>query len=75
MLKIKDNVDLKELEKFGFHKTKMYFNKKLVDVYDTEDGDLTIRCDNRRLICYNMVYNLLFDLIQAGLVEKVGEEK
>lgn len=74
MLKIKDNVDLKELEKFGLYKTKMYFNKKLVDVYDTEDGDLTIRCDNRRLICYSMVYDLLFDLIISGLVEKVGEK-
>lgn len=76
MLKIKDNVDLKELEKFGF-KAK----------YDEDTGKIVkyVKEDNRNMIYYvDTDYNainpyweitiqnnvLLYDLIQAGLVEK-----
>lgn len=84
MLKIKDNVDLKELEKFGFEKYQDYYN----NVYrsDCDNSDiLFINVTNRYIycedcsgfsICEDGSLNALFDLIQAGLVEKVeGEEK
>lgn len=82
MLKIKDNVDLKELEKFGFIKYK--------NIDDGEDywciADLFIG-EDRRIIqddginpCKSIDYQLseieigiIFDLIQAGLVEKVED--
>ena len=67
MLKIKKDVDLKELEKFGFKKNKniycfenifnaivlmIFDNKKISDPGDDSGNDV------------------LYDLIQAGLVEK-----
>ncbi len=90
MLKIKDNVDLKELEKFGFEyrvnnykeqwvitrtaKVKPYSswhkdcrpNLSIISVYKID-----------RVLTHSThkdVDNILFDLIQAGLVEKVGDE-
>ena len=65
MLKIKDNVDLKELEKFGFHKEFDYY----------EGYDIIVDCYSRRIEVYEGGEEKLFDLIQAGLVEKVGDEK
>lgn len=72
MLKIKDNVDLKELEKFGFEKG----NK-----YDWEDYiyDEDFYIKDRQIVIESEWYGysldrlteILFDLIQAGLVEKV----
>ena len=74
MLKIKDNVDLKELEKYGLkqewnYKTKLY------------DGDYYCNsfkvCKNRHINPYNGTnhnrYDVMFDLIKDGLVEKVKE--
>ena len=78
MLKIKDNVDLKELEKFHFNKTKLYYGDDLVDVYEYgTTGNFTVRCDTRELQISGFDYvdddiEDLFDLIQAGFVEKVG---
>ena len=80
MLKIKDNVDLKELEKFGF-----------IPKYDTDTGRLCtykhyeyefvyVSLKDRELTASSSKYeeetpinDLLYDLIQAGLVEKVGK--
>lgn len=77
MLKIKDSASLTELEKFGFSKEKenYYFigfpfgganisigEKRIIDFDDElcgEDFDLI---------------DILFDLIKADLVEKVGNE-
>ena len=81
MLKIKDNVDLKELEKFGFIYNKFY------NCYQKEiwESDCSLIIDADRIICHenyttaDMNGNArelavaIFDLIQAGLVEKVGE--
>lgn len=78
MLKIKDNIDLKELEKYGFRKSSMYslasYNK------DLEDGDtLSVIIDDRKLFLDTWEYsdNYLLevakDLIKDGLVEKVKE--
>ena len=107
MLKIKDNVDLKELEKFGFELSKYndYVTKKSVVIpcycyececseEDTghnkiyENQDNFIVSQTTRLISrmtyggehsyyFNIMqpedYILLYDLIKADLVEKVGE--
>jgi len=99
MLKIKDNVDLKELLKFGFEQ-KVYQKDSNIfqKIIEEEDFILTIlvndlRKRERQLSIYVYVdeddiknhtedyinecyYNLdvIFDLIQAGLVEKVEGE-
>lgn len=75
MLKIKDYVDLKELEKFGFVRD--------VEGYSFFDGHtdyrLHIYIDDMRCFCFVFVPyyvpfvdipDVLYDLIQAGLVEK-----
>lgn len=75
MLKIKDNVNLEELEKFGFEITVkkkqllyVWKNKHLVDVIEinTQTRGITNLVDR----CGNVV---LYDLIEAGYVEKVEE--
>lgn len=77
MLKIKDNVDLKELEKFGFR----YFEDEGIRRYEWKErskyGDLifiTIYVLPNRTISRNSNADYkLYDLIQAGLVEKIEE--
>lgn len=96
MLKIKDDVDLKELEKFGFVYRKHYDNyMKLHSEKDYEDyvdnyiqigNDRILQpytrildghdekyCDKRQTIIKNEFLDTIYDLIQAGLVEKVGD--
>lgn len=73
MLKIKDDFDLKGLEKFGFEEfensngSKYYVN-----------GNLTIYSFNREFdIDGSLSYkkaDLLYQLIKSGIVEKVDEE-
>ena len=74
MLKIKDNVDLKELEKFGFEKECRSFNGESKELYTY--GEMIIFVDTREIHSFRMRMDTvikLFDLIQAGLVEKVEE--
>lgn len=70
-LRIKDSADLKELEKFGFKKNE--YSHLLV--YRKEEHDfacIDIRNKNYEILdLCNLTYNLTYDLIQAGLVEKV----
>ena len=86
MLKIKDGIDLKELEKFGFHKGHNSHLKNPLFLSKGEKPDnIRISCDSRRItidhnlwICSGDYYNfngedVLFNLIQAGLVEKVSD--
>ena len=72
MLKIKDNVDLKELEKFGFKKDKnIYYYKNVFSV-------IVLRIFDNRKISNPTDDNgnvLLYDLIKADLVEKVDDKK
>lgn len=89
MLKIKDNVDLKELEKFGFVlKEVKNFNKRKVNVYcllDKDDkDDIQFYFRENRTIAYNnypecrsenQIYDALYDLIKADLVEKVDDKE
>ena len=91
MLKIKDNVDLKELEEYGF-KYKPMFNSKKEEVLgcyiisfdyefirydyiiDAEYRDIMLMTDNRGVDDDNMrEFDILYDLIKDGLVEKVKE--
>lgn len=95
MLKIKDNIDLKELEKFGFRHHKRDDNITMISKWSrdwveedrsdgyTPDGGFVfypiIRITFQRLILMetyhqsvNLMVETLFDLIQAGLIEKVG---
>ena len=80
MLKIKDNIDLKELEKFGFK----YHNKQrnqwehysivsvVKDSVFTKELLIVVFSDDRRINIYDKAgQDVLFDLIQAGLVEKL----
>ena len=75
MLKIKDSVDLKELEKFGFKK---YEYTHLL-VYRKQEHDFAaIDIRDRRyeiLDLCSLTYNLTFDLIKANILEKVEEER
>ena len=85
MLKIKDNVDLKELEKFGFTnskkvKDKYNFNTKLVKaVFKSEDDYNAMSISNKRSIDLTDYFeniewlDTLYDLIKADLVEKVDD--
>ena len=81
MLKIKYSVDLKELEKFG-----LKFNEQNGRYEYTErncDGETYILINswnNKILFVQGKKYDdicltILYDLIQAGLVEKVEEER
>lgn len=85
MLKIKDNVDLKELEKFGFKpkynedtgKLYKYVYKSSMAVYIENKYMRPFRKANEygeidlEYFQANFVENVLYDLIQAGLVEKI----
>lgn len=84
MLKIKDNIDLKELEKYGLI-LKYDCDSKTGDVWVSEAYQLTrpgsclysivFYTENRKdLILGNIGKNgslILYDLIKDGLVEKV----
>ena len=77
MLKIKDNVDLKELEKFGLKKQQVgcdnaYAKYMLKGLYKESIivwiSDRIIQVDAIKL------NDIIYDLIKADLVEKVGDE-
>ena len=82
-LRIKDSVDLKELEKFGFRYNGYYdiweWNRDdengvlMYKVYITKrHHNIQIQIRNVGLIAHRL-QELLYDLIQAGLVEKVSD--
>ena len=81
MLKIRDNVDLKELEKFGFIEKRKYLRKENIAVekatkylliqainINQYGGFKTIDNKNSSMIHIN---DTIYDLIQTNLVEKV----
>ena len=81
MLKIKDNVDLKELEKYGFRLVKGR-NYDFYEKQSNENIELTYTIDvdfrNITVSTYDgdevVLDNTLYNLINAGLVEKVGDD-
>ena len=74
MLKIKDNVDLKELEKFGFD---IEQTKDEYDVIYGFDSNLLFYKESKIIILpwnkQETALNTLHDLIKADLVEKVED--
>lgn len=81
MLKIKDNVDLKELEKFGFKydESMNYWYKKCLGTFNKfiilTENDMD-SCKGQ-IVFYNdsafnttLYLDTIYDLITAGLVEK-----
>ena len=80
MLKIKDNVDLKELEKYGFKIDHGYdWQNAIIYTYKTEDYYIRIDSEDYILIYHQFgdggielyVPDIIYDLIKEGLVEKV----
>lgn len=96
MLKIKDEKDLKELEKFNFTYRKHYKDytklhsekdyEDYVDNYIQVGSDRILKpytrilnghneeyCDNSQTNIKDEFLDTIYDLIQAGLVEKIKE--
>lgn len=86
MLKIKDNVDLKELEKFGFEENQYYPNY----VYECRTSKnkyyvfINVDKNTREITGFlgdyyhtklneKQIKNYVYALFEKGLVEKVGE--
>ena len=81
MLKVKDDVDLKELEKYGFHKP--HFTTLENVGYENIDGIWIMKEDKKLRITNsdkingfydNTLSNSLYDLIKADLIEKVDDK-
>lgn len=82
MLKIKDNVDLKELEKYGFKKDSDLSNN-LETIYSVQqeyqklciclEKKYLFSCEPFNSNAFFFKNDLLYDLIKDGLVEKVEE--
>ena len=81
MLKIKDNVPIEELEKFGFKKEPMIYVKTIErknEGFLTFQKYICVEEKTRELAIQEGMFNVdkeletIYDLIQAGLVEKVG---
>ena len=82
MLKIKDNVDLKELEKFGFQISKRDYAEiyKIKLKTSGNSSYLTIMPISREIkinteSTFIQDLSILYDLIKSGLVEKVEEKR
>ena len=82
MLKIKDNVDLKELEKYGF-KDFILFCEYLENVFEfLRSKHLNVNKETKEIYLEKLEIwqdsreslDILYDLIQSGLVEKVKDE-
>lgn len=83
MLRIKPEADLKELEKFGFkNKKEKYewyeYKNKFIEI--TIFLNLENECENKTIFILTNQYNrnyanidIIYDLITAGLVEKIEE--
>jgi hypothetical protein len=80
MLKIKDNVDLKELEKFGFEYKEWYCDYKKFWIKHYRFQYISVKLETKEITLlnkeiwqknYDESLEKIYDLIQAGLVEKV----
>lgn len=81
MLKIKDNVKLKELEKFGFELKELDGEYYEYDINDNRTN-IIVDCENRQIGIPTSLYgdipstyienlDILYDIIKENLVEKV----
>ena len=81
MLKIRDGLDLKELEKYGFeHHTMVYVKEiKRSSEFFEEAKTIYVEETDRKISIHKGLFNVdeeldtLYDLIKDGLVEKVNE--
>ena len=84
MLKIKDDVDLKELEKYGFDVEKENYIYKVTNCANYKFDGLDLIIFEEKILTdlkthhyFNFkddsAYDTLYDLIKADLVEKVEE--
>lgn len=74
MLKIKDNSELKELEKYGFKEEKWYCSLNNQNIHILSRDCFSIDFNTRYFTYLNIDFyglDLIYDLIEAGLVEKV----
>lgn len=75
MLKIKDNVNLKRLEKFGF----IYDKERKYYRYNNENGSIHYVFENSREISTTVdkypnnyiIHDKIYEIFEAGLTEKV----
>lgn len=75
MLKIKDNVDLKILEDYGFKKWHYRENHDYYMYPTIKDYAIYIFIESREIMVdkfYDNHLTIIYDLIKADLVEKVG---
>ena len=83
MLKIKDDIDLKELEKFGFKKKIKYYRFEniaveintryfLIQAININQYGGFRAIDNKNSLMIH-INTKIYDLIKADLVEKVGD--
>jgi hypothetical protein len=81
MLKIKDNIDLKELEKFGFVCVcDRYVNEYIDEEQGYSSEEVRVQIDSR-VIYYSTMWDIaqnsldiIYSLIKADLVEKVEND-
>ena len=79
MLKIKDNVDLKELEKYGFEYHRLVYIKEITRGKEDilEQKNIYVTENDREISIKNGLFNIdeeldtIYDLIKDGLVEKI----
>lgn len=80
MLKIKDNVDLKQLEKYGFEQNGLLDYTKTVQgvtiIYRTGyNPELYFVNNNEIKFIDDKKLDIIYDLIKADLVEKVESDE
>ena len=80
MLKIRDNVDLNVLKKYGFEENGFYYSR--IFNFEYYKVEINIEKDRKYLIIQNDYYDsdyacyipsIIYDLIKADLVVKVEE--
>lgn len=81
MLKIKDNIDLNELSKFGFKNAFNEFyiknvakNKSYIVDIESRELSFQIDCHSVNIIVIKNILDDLYYLIKADIVEVVGNE-
>lgn len=79
MLKIKDSIDLKELEKYGFRYSlgedwHHYFDNISLSLGDEREIIIDFNSDDCCETEMMQLMSLLYDLIKVDLVEKVSDE-
>lgn len=83
MLRIKDSVDLRKLEKFGFeYHEDEYFKEYCCKIDSSEILEIQketriirLYIDDEYYCCWtgSKTFDLIYDLIKAGIVEKVSD--